>query len=73
MSLGTVSITSSLLRGIAEGVDEVAHPSYITIITIIFSIIITGFKTIDFAAYNIFCGRQYVLCHKKYISTNIWV
>ena len=37
MSLGTVSITSSLLRGIAEGVDEVAHPSYIAII---FSIII---------------------------------
>ena len=37
MSLGTVSITSSLLRGIAEGVDEVAH---ITTIIIIFSIII---------------------------------
>ena len=36
MSLGTVSITSALLRGIAEGVDEVT----ITIIVIIFNIII---------------------------------
>ena len=45
MSLGTVSITSTLLRGIAEGVDEV-EPAIIIII-IIFSIIIiitiTGF------------------------------
>ena len=53
MSLGTVSITSTLLRGIAEGVDEVDP----VIIIIIFSniiITITGFWTIDFAASNIF-------------------
>ena len=39
MSLGTVSITSALLRGIAEGVDEVAEPPY-TITIIIFIILI---------------------------------
>ena len=32
MSLGTVSITSALLRGIAEGVEQVTNPRYITII-----------------------------------------
>ena len=48
MSLGTVSITSTLLRGIAEGVDEVARFSYIAII---FSII------------YIFCDRNYMLCN----------
>ena len=51
MSLGTVSITSSLLRGIAEGVDEVANPSYITTITTIFKII------------NVFHDRQYMHCN----------
>ena len=48
MSLGTVSITSSLLRGIAEGVDEVANPSYITTI---FNII------------NVFHDKQYMRCN----------
>ena len=51
MSLGTVSITSSLLRGIAEGVDEVADPSYIITITTIFNII------------NVFHDRQYMHCN----------
>ena len=56
MSLGTVSITSTLLRGIAEGVDEV-DPAIIiiNIFSIIIIITITGFWTIDFAASNIFC------------------
>ena len=58
MSLGTVSITSTLLRGIAEGVDEV-EPAIIIIIIfniIIIIITITGFWTINFAASNIFCS-----------------
>ena len=59
MSLGTVSITSALLRGIAEGVDEVAEPPYtITIIIIIFIIfiinIITGFQTKYSTTNNVF-------------------
>ena len=55
MSLGTVSITSTLLRGIAEGVDEVDPAIIIIIFSIIIIITITGFWTIDFAASNIFC------------------
>ena len=48
MSLGTVSIASALLRGIAEDVDKVAEPPYtitiiIFIIIIFIIIIITGF------------------------------
>ena len=54
MSLGTVSITSTLLRGIAEGVDEVEPVIIIIIIFNIIIITITGFWTIDFAASNIF-------------------
>ena len=40
MSLGTVSITSALLRGIAEGVEQVTNPRYSAIIIIILTIII---------------------------------